>query len=115
MKPFITLSEIIDQPLHTGVAKGMRARTRDGNSRFAQIMTGPAGDRRIGERKIRCNTAEKEVAVSRLGSSVLEVVDYGVTHNSGKRIGRSVIAPLQFLVVSRPHPVTGIGYRCVGS
>ena len=34
----------IDQPLHTGVTKGVRARARDRNPRFAQVMGGPAGD-----------------------------------------------------------------------
>src|SRR5260370_41077328 len=97
----------IDQPLHTGVTKGMRARARDRNPRFAQIMSGPAGDRRIGERDTRCDTAEKEFAVSRLGSSVWEVIDYSVAHDSGKPIGSGMVnLPLRHIAnCAHSHPI----------
>src|ERR1700730_8915058 len=70
----------------------MRSRARDRNPGFAEIMSGAAGNRLIAEREVRSDTTEKEVAVGRLGSSVLEVVDNRVADDRGKRIGSGVIS-----------------------
>src|SRR5215469_9664636 len=88
----------IDQPLDASVAKRMRASARDRNPRFAKIMAGAAGNRGIGERDARGDTAEKEVTIGRLRSAVLEVIDYGVAYNRGKRIGSGVIGlPFRYM------------------
>ena len=65
----------IDEPLNTGMSKRVRAGTPDANAGFAQIVRRAARYAVPGQGHPRSEDAQEDLAVFRLGSCVLEVVE----------------------------------------
>src|SRR6266851_251971 len=80
----------IDEPLHEGVAQGVRAWPRNLDSSLQQIARCAIGDHRGSDGSHRCDRPKEHASIRRFRPAVLQIVDDGLANRLRQRESRRV-------------------------